>query len=57
MDSRNTPIRFISTAFFRETHHRSMVKEMRVRFYVSYILPLIVLFIFVMGYWNQFRPK
>ncbi|WP_251316602.1 sodium-dependent transporter [Flintibacter muris] len=25
-----------------------------VRFYVSYILPLIVLFIFVMGYWNQF---
>ena len=28
-----------------------------VRFYVSYILPLIVLFIFVMGYWNQFRPK
>ncbi len=28
-----------------------------VRFYVSYILPLIVLFIFVMGYWNQFRSK
>ena len=28
-----------------------------VRFYVSYILPLIVLFIFVMGYWNQFKPK
>ena len=28
-----------------------------VRFYVSYILPLIVLFIFVMGYWNQFGPK
>ncbi len=27
-----------------------------VRFYVSYILPLIVLFIFVMGYWNQFGP-
>ena len=25
-----------------------------VRFYVSYILPVIVLFIFVMGYWNQF---
>ena len=25
-----------------------------VRFYVTYILPLIVLFIFVMGYWNQF---
>ena len=25
-----------------------------VRFYVSFILPLIVLFIFVMGYWNQF---
>ena len=25
-----------------------------VRVYVSYILPLIVLFIFVMGYWNQF---
>ena len=28
-----------------------------VRFYVSYILPLIVLFIFVMGYWNQFGPQ
>ena len=28
-----------------------------VRFYVSYILPLIVLFIFVMGYWNQFGPN
>ena len=28
-----------------------------VRFYVSYILPLIVLFIFVMGYWNQFGPS
>lgn len=28
-----------------------------VRFYVTYILPLIVLFIFVMGYWNQFGPK
>ena len=27
-----------------------------VRFYVSYILPLIVLFIFVMGYWSQFGP-
>ena len=25
-----------------------------VRFYVSYILPVIVLFIFFMGYWNQF---
>ena len=25
-----------------------------VRFYVSYALPAIVLFIFVMGYWNQF---
>ena len=25
-----------------------------VRVYVSYVLPLIVLFIFVMGYWNQF---
>ena len=24
------------------------------RFYVSYILPLIVLFIFVMGYWQKF---
>jgi len=28
-----------------------------VRVYVSYILPLIVLFIFVMGYWNQFGTK
>ena len=28
-----------------------------VRFYVSYVLPLIVLFIFIMGYWNQFGPK
>ena len=28
-----------------------------VRFYVSYILPLIVLFIFIMGYWNQFGPQ
>ena len=28
-----------------------------VRFYVSYILPVIVLFIFVMGYWNQFGPE
>ena len=28
-----------------------------VQFYVSYILPLIVLFVFVMGYWNQFGPK
>ncbi len=28
-----------------------------VRVYVSYVLPLIVLFIFVMGYWNQFGPK
>ena len=25
-----------------------------VRLYVTYILPLIVLFIFVMGYWNKF---
>ena len=25
------------------------------RFYLSYILPLIVLFIFVMGYWNKFH--
>lgn len=24
------------------------------RFYVTYVLPLIVLFIFVMGYWNTF---
>ena len=23
-------------------------------FYVKYVLPVIVLFIFVMGYWNQF---
>lgn len=28
-----------------------------VRIYVSYILPLIVLFIFAMGYWNQFGGK
>ena len=27
------------------------------RLYVSYILPVIVLFIFVMGYWSQFAPK
>ena len=26
-----------------------------IRFYLSYILPLIVLFIFVMGYWNKFH--
>ena len=25
-----------------------------VRFYVTYVLPLIVLFIFVMGYWDKF---
>ena len=24
------------------------------RFYVTWVLPLIVLFIFVMGYWNRF---
>ena len=28
-----------------------------VRFYVTYILPAIVLFIFVMGYWDKFGPK
>ena len=28
-----------------------------VRFYVTYILPVIVLFIFVMGYWSQFGPQ
>ena len=28
-----------------------------IRFYVRYILPVIVLFIFVMGYWNQFVAK
>ena len=28
-----------------------------VRFYVSYILPVIVLFIFLMGYWNLFGGK
>ncbi len=27
------------------------------RFYVRYILPLIILLIFVMGYWNQFAGK
>ena len=27
------------------------------RFYVTYILPLIVLGIFVIGYWNRFGPK
>lgn len=27
------------------------------RFYVSYILPVIVLFIFIMGYWQQFGAK
>ena len=27
------------------------------RFYTSYILPVIVLFIFIMGYWNQFGKK
>ena len=25
-----------------------------VRFYVSYVLPVIVLFIFIMGYWDKF---
>ena len=25
-----------------------------VRFYVSWVLPAVVLFIFVMGYWNKF---
>ena len=25
-----------------------------VRFYVTWVLPLIVLFIFAMGYWNKF---
>lgn len=27
------------------------------RFYATYVLPLIVLFIFVMGYWNQFGSR
>ena len=27
------------------------------QFYAAYVLPLIVLFIFAMGYWNQFGPK
>ena len=29
----------------------------KIRFYVSYILPAIVLFIFVMGYWDRFVPQ
>ncbi|MEY8402513.1 sodium-dependent transporter [Oscillospiraceae bacterium 44-34] len=29
----------------------------KIRFYVSYILPAIVLFIFVMGYWDRFGPQ
>ncbi len=28
----------------------------RARFYMTWILPFIVLFIFVMGYWEKFRP-
>ncbi len=36
---------------------KGLVFPRGVRIYVSYILPVIVLFIFVMGYWNQFRPK
>jgi len=28
-----------------------------VRPYVTYVLPVIMLFIFVMGYWNTFGPK
>ena len=27
-----------------------------VRKYVTWALPLIILFIFVMGYWNKFAP-
>lgn len=26
----------------------------KLRFYVTYILPLIVLFIFILGYWQKF---
>lgn len=29
----------------------------RVRFYMTWVLPFIVLFIFVMGYWEKFGPK
>ena len=42
-------------SFLAEANTGSGLKFPRgVRFYVTYVLPLIVLFIFVMGYWNKF---
>lgn len=28
----------------------------KIRWYVTWVLPLVILFIFVMGYWNKFAP-
>lgn len=36
---------------------RGLAFPRAVRFYVSYVLPVIVLFIFVMGYWDKFAAK
>ncbi len=45
-------------AFLKEANQGRGIRFPRaVRVYVRYILPLIVLFIFVMGYWNKFGPK
>ena len=42
-------------SFLAEANTGSGLKFPRgVRFYVTYVLPLIVLFIFVMGYWDKF---
>ena len=44
--------------FLREANEGTGMRFPRaVRFYVTYILPVIVLFIFIMGYWNQFGKK
>ena len=44
--------------FLREANEGTGMRFPRaVWFYVTYILPVIVLFIFIMGYWNQFGKK
>lgn len=44
-------------AFMKEANTgKGMKFPKAIRFYVTWILPLVVIFVFIMGYWNKFGP-
>ena len=45
-----------TTSWRKQTRAEASASPAQFRLYFKYVLPVIVLIIFIMGYWDKFKP-